>query len=306
MNSKLKNFYNNKNVLVTGGAGFIGSHLTEKLVELGANVTVLDNLFTGKLENLEPVKSKIKFINGDIRNQENCKLATQNKEIIFHLAAFVSVPWSMQDPQLCMNINVDGTFNLLEAAKNNKVQKFLLSSSSAVYGNKSDICKETDECKPTSIYGFSKLINEQYCKAYCKLFGIGTACLRYFNVYGERQDANAQYAAVVAKFSQQMQNNLPIEIYGDGLQTRDFVSVEKVVEANLILGILSKEQMNGQPYNIASGKSINLLELVETLKKEKFPDYNKEILFKPARQGDVLDTAADCSNYKKIEDFFQF
>ncbi|MDR3646408.1 MAG: NAD-dependent epimerase/dehydratase family protein [Candidatus Babeliales bacterium] len=290
--------YKNKNVLVTGGAGFIGSHLTEKLVELGAQVTVLDNLCTGNLVNLINVKDKIKFINGDIENLEDCLNATQNAEIIFHLAAFISVPGSMANPQACMKTNVDGTFNLLEACKINNVKRFVLSSSSAVYGQKQGICKETDACKPTSVYGYSKLLNEEYCKMYSNLFNLNTVCLRYFNVYGERQNPNAQYAAVVAKFTDNMQRNLPLEIYGTGEQTRDFVHVSKIVEANLMLAMLPESQMTGQAFNIATGTSINLLQLIEQL-KIKFPNYTGEILFKPARSGDVEHTAADCTQLNK-------
>lgn len=300
MDIKMNNYYKDKKVLVTGGAGFIGSHLTEKLVALGADVTVLDNLSTGNLDNLTNVKDKIKFIKGDIENLEHCIAATTQVQIIFHLAAFVSVPGSMANPQLCMKTNIDGTFNLLESAKLNNVKRFVLSSSSAVYGQKQGICKEDDSCEPTSVYGYSKLLNEQYCKMYSNLFNIGTVCLRYFNVYGERQNPNAQYAAVVAKFTQQMQNNLPLEIYGTGNQTRDFVSVNNVVEANLMLAMLPESQMTGQAFNIASGKSINLFTLIEQL-KINFPNYNGEILFMPARSGDVDHTAADCTQLNKIK-----
>lgn len=296
----MKNFYKNKDVLVTGGAGFIGSHLTEKLIELEANVTVLDNLSTGNLQNLINVKDKINFIHGDIKDLESCITASKDIDIMFHLAAFISVPGSMANPQECMKTNVDGTFNLLESAKINNVKRFILSSSSAVYGQKQGVCKEDDECKPTSVYGYSKLINEQYCQMYSKLFNINTVCLRYFNVYGDRQNPNAQYAAVVAKFTDNMQRNLPLEIYGNGQQTRDFIHVSKVAQANLLLGMLPEKQMQGHSFNIATGTSINLLQLIEQL-KVKFPTYNNEILFKPAREGDVEHTAADCNEYKKIE-----
>jgi len=307
MITKFNDFYAKKKVLVTGGAGFIGSHLIEKLVMLGADVTVLDNLSTGNLENLENVQNKIKFINGDIEKLETCLEATKNQEIIFHLAAFISVPGSMANPQACMNTNVTGTFNLLESAKINPSTssgragvRFVLSSSSAVYGQKQGVCKETDACAPTSVYGFSKLINEQYCKLYSELFGIGSVCLRYFNVYGERQNPNAQYAAVVAKFTDNMQRNLPLEIYGTGEQTRDFIHVDKVAESNLLLAMLPANQMIGQAFNIATGTSINLLQLIEQL-KVKFPNYTGEILFKPARAGDVDHTAADCTQLQLIQ-----
>jgi nucleoside-diphosphate-sugar epimerase len=297
---KMNNYYKDKKVLVTGGAGFIGSHVTEKLVELGAQVSVLDNLSTGSLDNLINVKNKITFIKGNIENPQDCIIATKDIEIIFHLAAFISVPGSMANPQACMKTNVDGTFNLLESAKLNNVQRFVLSSSSAVYGQKQGICKEDDECQPTSVYGYSKLINEQYCKMYSNLFNINTVCLRYFNVFGDRQNPNAQYAAVVAKFTDNMQHNLPLEIYGTGEQTRDFIHVDKVVEANLLLAMLPSTQIMGQSFNIATGTSINLLQLIEQL-KVKFPNYKNEILFRPARAGDVEHTSADCTQFKKVQ-----
>lgn len=300
MDIKMNNFYKDKKVLVTGGAGFIGSEIAEKLVELNANVTVLDNLSTGSIDNLKNIINKIKFIQGDIQDFNTCTVATKDIDIIFHLAAFISVPGSMADPQTCIKTNIDGTFNLLESAKINNVKKFVLSSSSAVYGQKQGICKEDDTCKPTSVYGYSKLINEQYCQMYSNLFNIGTVCLRYFNVYGDKQNPNAQYAAVVAKFTDNMKHNLPLEIFGDGQQTRDFIHVSQVANANLTVAMLKDSQMLGQAYNVATGTSINLLQLIDQL-KVKFPDYKGEVLFKPARAGDVEHTAADCSQYLKVE-----
>ena len=292
-------FYKNLPVLVTGGAGFIGSHLVENLVALGADVTVLDNLSTGKPENIKNLKQKIKFINGDIRDLKTCFDATKNKKIIFHLAAFVSVPESMNNPQECNDINVMGTFNLLESARLNNAERFIFSSSSAVYGNKSGICTENESCNPTSVYGLSKLLGEIYCKNYYEFFGLKTICLRYFNVYGERQNPNGAYAAVVAKFTHCMQNNEPIIVYGNGLQTRDFIPVQKVVGANLNLGKLSDNHLNGLPVNIASNKSITLLELIKQL-QDNFKDYSGEIIFKPARQGDIEHSNANCTKYLNL------
>ncbi len=299
LSSNVKNLYKNKNVLVTGGAGFIGSHLVEKFVELGANVTVLDNLSTGNLDNLLSVRNHINFIFGDIRDFDTCLKTTKNQEIIFHLAAFISVPESMTDPLTCNNINVQGTFNMLQASKTNKVTKFIFSSSSAVYGNYEGECKEDMQLTPTSVYGFSKLMGEYYCKMYNDLFSLNTICLRYFNVYGLRQSSNGPYAAVVAKFKDCMKNNQPIIIFGDGLQTRDFISVEQIIAANLNLAKLSPEKLNGQSLNIATGKSINLLELIKNLKQE-FRNYSGEIVFKPARLGDVKYSSANCSKYQNL------
>lgn len=291
--------FKNLSILVTGGSGFIGSHLAEKLVDLGANVTILDNLQKGKLENLSNIFNKINFINGDITNFNICLEATKNQNIVFHLAAFVSVSESMEQPIECNKINIQGTLNLLEASRINNVNKFIFSSSSAVYGNKNETCNEDDECKPTSVYGYSKFIGEILCKQYSELFGLKTICLRYFNVYGQRQDPNGQYAGVIAKFSDSMKNNKSIIIYGNGKQTRDFIAVEKVVEANLKLAMLPIDKFNGQFVNIASGKSITLLELIENLKAD-FPNYNLKPIFAPERSGDILISKANCNKYHKL------
>lgn len=293
------NFYNNKNILVTGGSGFIGSHIVEKLVELEANVTVLDNLSSGNLNNLSAVKDKVKFINGDINNLELCIKVGQNQNVIFHLAAFISVPESMLRPEQCSQTNVNGTLNLLESCRINNISKFIFSSSSAVYGPRNNECHEDDICNPTSVYGYSKYIGEQYCKMYSVLYNLQTICLRYFNVYGERQNPNGAYAAVVAKFKNQMLNNQPIEIFGNGLQTRDFIHVSKIVDANLKLATLDCDFLNGQPVNVATGHSITLLSLIETLKKE-FNNFNGDILFKPARSGDIEHSKASCNKINKL------
>ncbi len=294
----MMNFYRNLPVLITGGAGFIGSHLAENLANLGAKVTILDNLSSGNVQNLKKLKRKVNFINGDIRNFDNCLQATKDIKIVFHAAALVSVPESMQNPQLCHEININGTFNLLESARINNVEKFIFSSSSAVYGNKEGIILENDSCNPASIYGLSKLIGELYCKKYFECFGLKTISLRYFNVYGARQNPNGEYAGVYAKFMHCIKNNKQITIYGDGLQTRDFISVDQVVKANLSFAMLNGE-LNGQAINIASGKSITLIELFEKLKAE-FQNYKQEIQFKPARIGDIRHSQADCSKFKRL------
>lgn len=293
----MEQFYRNLPILVTGGAGFIGSHLVYKLVQLGANVTVIDTIETGSLENLEPIIKNITFIHESITSRKSCFKATKNKKIIFHLAALVSVPESMKNPRQCHEINVNGTFNLLEAARINNVERFVFSSSSAVYGTQSSLCQEDMPCHPISLYGTSKRIGELLCKQYAENFGLQTTCLRYFNVFGDRQNPNGAYAAVIAKFRKQMSQHLPITIFGDGLQTRDFIHVKEVVHANLILGMQSN--MQGDIFNIATGKGINLLELIETIKKE-FPEYNQSPQFAPARKGDIKYSVANASKWKKI------
>jgi len=295
----MKTFYEGKNVLVTGGCGFIGSHLAEKLVEFGAHVTILDDLSGGFEKNIKNIKDDVTFLNETITNSSACLQATKNKDIIFHLAALVSVPESVENPDLCHAINVDGTVNLLEAARLNGVERFVFSSSAAVYGATEKVCLETMPCQPLSPYGFSKYIGEQYCKQYAINYGLNTVTMRYFNVYGPRQNPNGAYAAVCAIFDKQMSENIPITIYGDGKQTRDFVHVCNVVEANLLLGMQNKEVMNGQVFNVATGKTVSLLELVDQL-KESHPDYSQEIRFEPARVGDIKHSSADCSKYMKI------
>lgn len=290
----IETFYKNKNVLVTGGAGFIGSHLVEELVKKGAKVTILDNFSSGNINNLKNVFPYINILYGDVTNTFTCANATTNKEIVFHLAALVSVDYSIKNPSLCYAINIKGTRNLLEACKKNNVKAFIFSSSAAVYGNKNSSCKETDTPNPQSPYAISKLESEKLCKEYSEKYLISTTCLRYFNVYGERQNPNGDYAAVVAKFKYNLENNLPITIFGDGKQTRDFVHVSKVVEANLQMG--TKSNLNGEIFNIASGTSINLFELIEQLEKET-KHKKTDIIFQSARPGDILNSSANCQKY---------
>jgi len=295
----MKNFYKNLPVLVTGGAGFIGSHLVQKLVALQADVTVLDNLATGFSKNLKDVQEQIQFINGNITNKQVCIQATQHKKIVFHLAAFISVPESVEDPQTCHDVNVNGTFNLLQACHLNGVNRFVFSSSAAVYGPCETHCTETMPCNPTSPYGTSKLIGELLCQQYAQNYNLKTICLRYFNVFGENQNPQGAYAAVIAKFQNLMKQNKPITIFGDGLQTRDFIPVQDVVDANLILGVQDKKIMDGSPINIATGCSTTLLAMVEQLKK-RFPNYNGNIVFKPARKGDIKYSCADAQKWQKV------
>ncbi|KKP29183.1 MAG: hypothetical protein UR12_C0013G0013 [candidate division TM6 bacterium GW2011_GWF2_30_66] len=295
----MQKFYKNLPVLVTGGAGFIGSYIVEKLVSLGAKVTIIDDLSSGNLKNLDNVAGKYNFINKSITDMDACLQATCGQKIIFHLAAFISVPESIAKPDICHKINVDGTFNILEAARINKVERLVFSSSAATYGPTTAICKEDMAPDPQSPYGTTKLIGEYYFKQYATNYNLNTVVLRYFNVFGDRQNPNGAYAAVVAKFTDSMRNNKQITIFGDGLQTRDFVPVESVAEANLTVAMLDKNLMNGQIFNVGTGKSVTLLDLVEML-KEKFPNYKQELQFKPARDGDIKYSQADCSKYQSL------
>jgi nucleoside-diphosphate-sugar epimerase len=292
--------YKNVPVLVTGGAGFIGSHLVEALVASGAQVTVLDDLSTGSFENLHTVRNQIAFIHGSITDAQACLVATRNQKIIFHLAAMISVVQSCENPAACHAINIDGTANVLEAARLNGVERFVFSSSAAVYGTRTEPCSEESPCAPTSPYGFSKFIGEQLCKQYAQL-GLKTACLRYFNVFGPRQSSTGPYGTVMATFTKYMEENMPLTIYGDGTQTRDFVPVHLVVEANMRIALLEEKNMHGDVFNVATGKSLSLLELVEQM-KQKNPQFTAPILFKPARPGDIKHSIARVDKFYKIKE----
>lgn len=287
--------YEGKNVLVTGGCGFIGSHLVELLVAEGACVTVLDNFSTGKRENLAAVADQVGIIHADIYELPACLKAAMGQDIIFHLAALTSVNESMLNPHHYCTINIQGTFNMLEAARVNGVKRFVFSSSAAVYGNKEGVCSEDDLCAPTSPYGFSKLIGELLCRQYYTCFGINSICLRYFNAYGPRQDPASEYAGVVSKFKECLHHNRPITIFGDGLQTRDFVPVTDIARINMMLGLLPQEFMNGQACNVATGRSINLLELIDMLAAQSNRIERPAIRYAPAREGDIRYSQADCS-----------
>jgi nucleoside-diphosphate-sugar epimerase len=283
-----------KRTLVTGGAGFIGSHLVEELVRHGALVTVLDNLSTGTLDNLPGVLPYINFVEGTIIDKHLCNTLARDQDIIFHLAAQTSVPHSVEAPDICWQTNVTGTLNLLEAARTNKARRFIFSSSSAVYGPQAETCHEESLCNPVSPYGLSKYMGEQFCTLYASTYGLETVSLRYFNVYGERQNPHAHYAAAVAAFRYKMKHNAPIQVYGDGSQVRDFVPVARVVEANILTASLPYHSLFQKVYNVATGTSISILQLIDQLKQE-FPTFTGSISFLPERAGDVRATKADCS-----------
>ena len=298
---QLKTFYKGKNVLVTGGAGFIGSHITQRLCSYKANVTVIDDLSTGCIDNLSTFCSDINFIARDVSSYKACLKATKSQNIVFHTAAFISVTLSIKQPALCEKINVDGTYNLLEACKTNQVQTFIFSSSASVYGNKKEKCHEDDSPRPQSPYANSKLKGETLCKEYAGKHKIKTASLRYFNVYGNRQSPHSEYAGVVAKFKHNLKNQKPIIIYGDGKQKRDFIHVSDVVDANLAIAM--QQNLQGDVFNIATGTSITLLDMLKKLSTETKSKPIK-ILFKPARKGDIYCSVADCKKYIGIKGSF--
>ena len=287
--------YKNKNVLVTGGAGFIGSHLVEKLVSLQANVRVLDN--NQSLENIKDLLDRIEFVHGDIVDYETCVRASKQIDVIFHLAAFVSVNQSFVDQVGCFETNIVGTRNVLEAARVQNVKHVVFSSSAAVYGNIVGPCTEDTTPRPASPYAVTKLEGEHDCVQYSKAYGMSITCLRYFNVFGPRQELYGEFGGVVTTFAQNIKGGKPITIYGSGKQTRDFVHVGEVVEANLMMGL--QDGLLGEPFNIATGTSMTLFDLIKKLEGE-FGTTSTPISFAPARQGDILYSHADTSKYQEF------
>lgn len=281
--------------LVTGGAGFIGSNLCEALLEKGYTVRCLDDLSTGKKENVDIFTSNqnYTFIRGDIRNLDICLKACEGVDFVLHQAAWGSVPRSIEMPVLYEEINIRGTLNMMEAARKNVVKKFVYASSSSVYGDEPDLPKkEGKEGNLLSPYALTKRVDEEYGKLYTKLYSLDTFGLRYFNVFGRRQDPNGAYAAVIPKFIKLLMNNERPVINGDGRQSRDFTYVENVIEANLKACKASHEAA-GEIYNIAYGGREYLIdiyhELCKVLGKNIEPDFG------PDRPGDIKHSNADIS-----------
>lgn len=299
-NDILKREFEGMNVLVTGGAGFIGSHITDRLIELKAHVRVIDDFSEGKEENLQHLMDKIELIRGDIRDLNLVKRITKDVKFVFHQAARRSVPKSVDDPLTYNDVNVTGTLNLLLASYENKVKRVVFASSSSVYGDTDELPqKETFLPNLISPYAATKLAGEYYCRVFNETYGLKTVSLRYFNVFGPRQSLESQYAVVIPKFIDCLLNDEPPPIHGDGLQSRDFTYVSNVVEANLLSAI--KEQAAGEVFNIAVGKTYNLLQLVENLNKITGKNINP--IFTPPRRGDVRYTWADISKAKRLLSF---
>jgi len=281
--------------VVTGGAGFIGSNITKVLIEEGHTVKVIDNLSTGFLHNLDSVKDKITFIQGDILDEDLLNREFAGFDYCLHLAAYISVPGSMKNPDLCRKINVEGTQKVLEAAKKNGLKRLVLSSSSAVYGETqtgSNI--EDGSVGPTSVYGETKLQGEKLCWQYAG-DSFTTVVLRYFNVFGPQQNPESDYAAVIPKFISLMLKGQPPTIFGDGKQSRDFVFVRDVAKANILAATSSEGA--GESYNIACGQSVNLNGLVETINRVLQSDLKPN--YAPARVGDIKFSQADISKAKQ-------
>ncbi len=286
--------------LVTGGAGFIGSHIVETLLKKKYFVRVLDNFTSGKKENLSSLIDKIELIKGDIRSTATCLESTKGIDFVLHQAALRSVAKSMNNPKEYNEVNINGTLNMLQASRDNKVKGFVFASSSSVYGD-ADIFpqKEGFIPQPISPYALTKLTAEHYCQIFSRQYGLPTVSLRYFNVFGPRQSLDDEYAVVIPKFITCMLQNESVPIYGSGKQSRDFTYVSNVVEANILAA--RKANCNGGVFNIASGKDYSILELVKILNKIMDKDI-KPSFFKP-RPGDVFRTLADLSKAKKILGF---
>jgi len=254
-----------KRILVTGGAGFIGSHLVEGLIEQGFEVEVLDNLATGQLDNLKHLwkNKKLHFTFGDIRNREIVKTCLRDVEDVVHLAAVTSVKGSIDEPLATHDINASGTLNLLRASVDARVRRFVFASSCCVYGDPHQLpISEDHPMNPLSPYAASKLAGEGYCQAFARSYGLDTTCLRLFNVYGPRQ-GGGEHGGVISKFVERLSENLPPVIYGDGDQFRDFIHVRDVVEA--FVTVLQGERCAGEVYNIGSGKATTVNELIRQL-----------------------------------------
>ena len=283
--------------LVTGGAGFIGSHIVDALVVRGDRVRVLDNLSSGHRENLSQVIDRIDFIEGDLRDEAVVAKATQGVDYIFHLAAMVSVPESMDNPLEAEQINALGTLNLLTAAKAAGVKRLVLSSTCAVYGDEPTLPKvETMPTFPQSPYAISKLTAEMYCQLFTDSFGQEATILRYFNVFGPRQDPSSAYSGVISIFVDRLSQNIAPVIFGDGEQTRDFVFVKDVVRANLLAA--ATPGAAGQMFNIGTGRQVTINHLFASL-CDIF-DLELQAHYKPGRVGDIRYSYADPSLAKKV------
>ncbi len=276
-----------RTVLVTGGAGFIGSHLVQSLSARGDHVRVLDDLSTGRKRNLEGLD--VELCVGDIRDQGAVQEAVAGVELVFHLAAMVSVPGSMENPLHCYDVNVNGTLNVLWEAYNAGVERVVLASSCAVYGDTSKVSGEADPVKPLSPYAGSKMAAENVATMFNRTYRLPTVSLRFFNVYGPGQRVDSPYAAVIPIFVDALLSSSPPTIYGDGHQTRDFVFVSDVVRANLLAADV--ENPFGEVYNIAGPSSISILKLFEIL-QDIIPN-SPEVNFVPTRDGDVMHSRAD-------------
>lgn len=279
-------------VLVTGGAGFIGSHIVTRLLREGHTVRVLDNLTTGKRENLAHVAKDVELVVGDVRDESAVAAAMVGAELVYHEAAIVSVPYSVEHPRETHAVNVLGTLNVALAARDAGARRLVFACSAAVYGEDPELPKrEAMKPSPVSPYGVEKIAGEQYLHAFSAIYGIETVSLRYFNVFGPRQDPSSAYSGVISIFADRIRKGSELKIYGDGKQTRDFVFVDNVVDANLLAGTRAGNGISGRAYNVACGKATTLLELATLL--GEVSGKPPVIVHAEPRVGDVRDSVAD-------------
>jgi len=286
-------------ILVTGGAGFIGSNLTEALLKRGHWVRVLDNFSTGKRENLvfDSESPSLEIVGGDIRDFVLCQKAMKGMEYVFHQAALASVPQSVEDPLTANAVNVEGTLNVLLAAKSEKVRRFIYASSCAVYGDDPILPKREDMVPvPLSPYALQKYIGERYGRLFSQLYGLETVALRYFNIFGPKQDPNSIYSAVIPRFIDALTDERSPIVFGDGEQSRDFVYIDNVVQANLLA--MFAKQLYGEVINIGCGKKTSLNRLLDVLKE--ILGSKVSAIYQEARKGDIRESLADIQKGKEI------
>jgi UDP-glucose 4-epimerase len=276
--------------LVTGGAGFIGSHIAQRLVETGHDVVALDNLFTGSRANLAGIADRVRFVEGDVRDLATVEECAAGCDVIFHEAAIVSVPLSVERPQESHDVNIQGTLNVLQAARKARTRRVVYASSAAIYGEEPTLPKvEAMRPEPISPYGVEKIAGEHYLATWSKLFAVETVALRYFNVFGPRQDPRSPYSGVISIFVDRILSGRPITFFGDGTQCRDFVYVANVVDANILAA--TREGVSGRVYNVACGTRTTLAELASLV--ERAAGRSVERTFAEARAGDIKESVAD-------------
>ena len=284
--------------IVTGGAGFVGSNLSNELNKQGAKVKIIDNMYSGKNENINFLKDMgIEVVNGTITDKVMLEKEMKGYEFVFHQAALVSVMESIEKPEMSREINLEGTINVLEAARKNEMEKVVFASSCAIYGDTIKLpVSESDEAKPMSPYAKDKLMGEKKCIEYNQKYGLPVVCLRYFNIYGPRQSSKSAYAAAIPKFIEKILSDNEIEIYGNGKQTRDFVFVEDIIQANLKAA--TEKNANGSCLNIGSGTETTINEVTKMIME--ITEKKTEIKYSDEREGEIKNSYADISKAKKI------
>lgn len=284
-------------VLVTGGAGFIGSHIAHRLLGDGHEVVILDNFSTGRRENIAAIEAPgLRVVEGDVRDEKTVRACVEGCALVYHEAAVVSVPYTVEHPQESHDVNIQGTLNVLQAARAAKCKRVVFASSAAIYGEEPTLPKvETMRPEPISPYGTEKITGEHYLATWSKLFELETVALRYFNVFGPRQDPSSPYSGVISIFVDRILAGRGITFFGDGKQIRDFVYISNVVDANILAG--AKPGVSGRAFNVACGAQTTLLELASLI--EKAAGKTVERSFSPARAGDIKESIADIGRARK-------